>query len=126
MASKKGAEVHRRLREGQPPEVVAEAAGLAVSSVYVHRAGKCQCVEREQRPELEDGLPSVVLPDFEELPPARPVVLMEQPTLEQLRAWNAAEGPGPRMSESELEGLHEIIARDAGFWPRLRAQARNW
>ena len=42
MASKMGAEIHRLLAEGQPPEYV----GRQVSAVYVHRAGRCQCPER--------------------------------------------------------------------------------
>ena len=36
-------DIHRRLAAPEPPEVIAIALGLALSTIYRHRSGACKC-----------------------------------------------------------------------------------
>ena len=50
------ADIHRRLAIPQPPEVIAIALGLALSTIYRHRSGACKCDGSPGAARKDDGL----------------------------------------------------------------------
>lgn len=114
MPSKVGAEIHRRLADGQPPEVIAQAVNRSVSTVYAHRAADCQCPEQEAATPplvvdpLLDPLLSPDLPSVESLlsrPAVRP---SEVPTLQRMLKWGRELG----IPQGEVESMHKAFVRN--------------
>ena len=91
------ADIHRRLAIPEMPEWIANAVGVAVSTVYRHRSGACKC-GNSGAARKDDGLESFRDIDFD-----AELKAMGFPTLEQ-----------------QLEKLEEI-ARALGF-PTLEEQ----
>ena len=66
-------EIHRRLGIPEPPECIANAVGVALSTVYRHRSGACQCVgssraarTRKRDIDIEAELKAMGFPTLEE------------------------------------------------------------
>ena len=131
MASRVGMEIHRRLAEGQPPEVIARAVGRSASAVYDHRAGKCQCPEKSAYEETPFSLEVPELPSIAEITAggglAIPWVVQEPevaktpagrplPTVDQM----VERGQMPR---AWAEAAHKAIEARPAWWDELCEEA---
>ena len=98
-------DIHRRLVIPEPPEVIANAVGVALSTVYRHRSGACKCDGSPGAARKDDGLESFGAIDVEaELKAMGFPTLEEQ--LEQLEQLARALGLPSHEQHMEMLNQH--------------------
>ena len=100
------ADIHRRLAIPETPEWIANAVGVAVSTVYRHRSGACKCDGNSGAARKDDGLESFRDIDFD-----AELKAMGFPTLEQQleKLEEIARALGLPSYEEQMEVLNQHL-----------------
>ena len=121
MPSRVGPEIHRRLADGQPPDLIGKAVGRSLSTIYDHRARKCRCCDVADNPDLRE-LDNLVAAFDPVLVPALPMVeagsdIPPLPTVAMVLEVG--------LTERDAEVLMRVWKEDPDAWPRFVRECRR-